>query len=73
MRKQHTEELRKSLLRDPYFFEIIFSQREKYPQVDVLLLEHGEVLRETDLFQELCQILQEEDFRVNWLYISHLG
>lgn len=26
------------LLRDPYFFEIIFSQGEKYPQVNVLLL-----------------------------------
>lgn len=26
------------LLRDPYFFEIIFRQGEKYPQVNVLLL-----------------------------------
>lgn len=48
-----------SLLRDPDFFEIIFGQGEKYPEVDVLLLKQGEILGEADLFQELSQILQE--------------
>lgn len=27
------------LLRDPYFFQIVFCQGEKYPQVNVLLLQ----------------------------------
>ena len=48
-----------SLLRDPDFFEIIFSQGEKNPQVNVLLLKQGKILWEADLFQELSQILQE--------------
>lgn len=51
--------MKMSLLRDPDFFEIVFSQGEKYPQVNVLLLKYGEILGEADLLQELRQILQE--------------
>lgn len=47
------------LLRDPYFFEIIFSQGEKYTQVNVLFLKQREIFGEANLLQELCQILQE--------------
>lgn len=44
-------------VRDADFLEVVFSEGEEYSQVDVLLLQQRQILREADLFQELCQIL----------------
>lgn len=50
-------------VRDPDFLEVVFSEGEKYSQVNVLLLKQRKILGEADLFQELCQILQGREDR----------
>lgn len=43
--------------RDANFLEVILGKCEEDSQVDVLLLQQGEVLTEPNLLQKLCQIL----------------
>lgn len=45
------------ILRNPYFFKVIFCQGEKYPQVDVLFFKQREVFGKADLLQEIRQVL----------------
>ena len=45
--------------RDSHFLEVVLRQSEKYPQVDILFLQQGEVLGVADLLQEFSQVLRQ--------------